>query len=180
LGQTARLSASAILPVILPRTRLHFGLILAVVAAVVAYVVLWRTTWGFRIRVVGKNALAARNAGIHVNWSIVSAFVVSGALAGIAGFTEAAGVQHRMIENLSPGYGYTAIVVALLGQLNPPFVLAAAVLFAALQVGASTMESAVGVPSSVVTIVQYLIVIFVIGRGAFDLVAGRWLRRQPE
>ena len=146
----------------------------------VAYIALWRTTWGFRIRVVGKNSLAAHNAGINVTWSIVSAFVVSGALAGIAGFTEVAGVQHRMIENLSPGYGYTAIVVALLGQLNPTFVLASAVLFAALQVGASTMESAVGVPSSVVTIVQYLIVIFMIGHGAFDWFAGRWPSRQPE
>jgi simple sugar transport system permease protein len=180
LGQTARLAANAILPIILPRTRLHFGIILALAAAVLAYVVLWRSTWGFRIRVVGKNARAAHNAGIHVNWSLVSAFVISGALAGIAGFSEASGVQRRMIENLSPGYGYTAIVVALLGQLNPPFVLLAAILFAALQVGASTMESAVGVPSSVVTIVQYLIVIFVIGRGAFDLIGERWLRRKVE
>jgi general nucleoside transport system permease protein len=175
LGQTARLARSAILPVILPRTRLHFGLILAIAAAIILYIVLWRTTWGFRIRVVGKNALAARNAGIPVRWSIASAFVVSGALAGIAGFCEASGVQHRMIENLSPGYGYTAIVIALLGQLNPLIVLAAAVLFAALQVGASTMESAVGVPSSIVTIVQYLIIIFVIGRGAFDWLAERRL-----
>ncbi len=171
LGQTARLASNAVLPVILPSTRLHFGLILAIVAALVTYVLLWRTTWGFGIRVVGKNALAARNAGFHVSWSIVSAFVVSGALAGIAGFAEASGIQHRMIENLSPGYGYTAIVVALLGQLNPPVVLVSAVLFAALQVGASTMESAVGVPSSIVTIVQYLIVIFVIGRGVFDWLA---------
>ena len=77
-----------------------------------------------------------------------------------------------MIENLSPGYGYTAIVVALLGQLNPLSVLVAAVLFAALQVGASTMESAVGVPSSIVTVIQYLIVIFIIGRDAFDFLRG--------
>jgi simple sugar transport system permease protein len=180
LGQTARLSPSATLPVILPATRLHAGLLLAIVVAVVAYVLLWRTTWGFRIRVVGKNLMAARNAGINVTWCIVSAFLLSGALAGLAGFTEVAGVQRRMIENLSPGYGYTAIVVALLGQLNPIAVLLSAILFAALQVGASTMESAVGVPSSVVTIVQYLIVIFIIGRGAFDLLAGLRRRRHLE
>jgi len=180
LGQTARLSAGATLPVILPATRLHAGLLLAIVVALAAYVLLWRTTWGFRIRVVGKNLMAARNAGINVPWSIVSAFLLSGALAGLAGFTEVAGVQHRMIENLSPGYGYTAIVVALLGQLNPIAVLASAILFAALQVGASTMESAVGVPSSVVTIVQYLIVIFIIGRGAFDLLASNRRRRHRE
>ena len=78
-----------------------------------------------------------------------------------------------MIENISPGYGYTAIVVALLGQTNPIGVLVAALLFAALQIGASTMESAVGVPSSVITVIQYLVVLLLIGRGAFDLVRRR-------
>ena len=103
----------------------------------------------------------------------VSVLVISGMLAGLAGFAEAAGVQHRMIENISPGYGYTAIVVALLGQTDPIGVLVAALLFAALQIGASTMESAVGVPSSVITVIQYLVVLLLIGRGAFDLVRRR-------
>jgi simple sugar transport system permease protein len=118
--------------------------------------------------VTGKNPLAALNAGIPTRRILVSTFLISGACAGLAGFTEVSGLQERMIENLSPGYGYTAIVVALLGGLNPILVLAAALLFAALQVGASTMESAVGVPSSIVTVIQYLIVIFVIGRGLFE------------
>ena len=173
LGQTARLANAAVLPTILPRTRLHAGFLLALAAAALAYFLLWHTTWGFRLRVTGRNRLAARNAGLPVTAVLLSTFVVSGALAGLAGFTEVAGVQKRMIENLSPGFGYTAIVVALLGQLNPAAVLAAAVLFAALQVGASTMESAVGVPSSIVMVVQYLIVIFVIGRGVFDLLLPR-------
>ena len=178
LGQTARLPDQAHLSVILKGTRLHSGLILAIVVAIIAYIVLWRTRWGFYIRVAGKNQLAAMAAGINVKGTIVSAFVLSGALAGLAGFCEASGVHHRMIENISPGYGYTAIVVALLGQTNPSGVLASAFLFAALQVGASTMESAVGVPSSIVTIVQYLIVIFVIGRGTVDLIRQRL--RQPQ
>jgi simple sugar transport system permease protein len=75
-----------------------------------------------------------------------------------------------MIENISPGYGYTAIVVALLGRTNPPAVLIAAILFAGLQVGASTMESAVGVPSSIATIIQYLIVLLIMGRGTWSLI----------
>jgi simple sugar transport system permease protein len=170
LGQTARLAEQAVLPGILPRTRLHAGLYLALIVAALAHFLLWHTTWGFRLRVAGKNRLAARNAGLPIHRTLLATFLLSGALAGLAGFSEVAGVQERMIENLSPGYGYTAIVVALLGGLNPLAVLAAAMLFAALQVGASTMESAVGVPSSIVTVVQYLIVIFVIGRGFFDLV----------
>lgn len=173
LGQTARLPRSAYLPILLHGTRLHVGLIVTVLVAILIYILLWRTSWGFHIRVVGKNTLAAKAAGMNVNKVMVSALVLSGMLAGLAGFCEAAGVQHRMIENISPGYGYTAIVVALMGQINPLGVLVSGILFAALQVGASTMESAVGVPSSVITVIQYLVVLLLIGRGAFDLIRNR-------
>jgi simple sugar transport system permease protein len=173
LGQTARLPRSAYLPILMHGTRLHIGLIITIVAAILIYILLWRTSWGFQIRVVGKNLLAAKAAGMKVNRVMVSALVLSGMLAGLAGFCEAAGVQHRMIENISPGYGYTAIVVALLGQINPLGVLVSGVLFAALQVGASTMESAVGVPSSVITVIQYTVVLLLIGRGAFDMIRSR-------
>jgi simple sugar transport system permease protein len=115
---------------------------------------------------------------MNVGWTLFSTLVASGALAGLAGFAEVAGVQHRMIENISPGYGYTAIVVALLGQTNPLGVLGAAVLFAALQVGASTMESAVHVPSSAVTIIQYLVVILIIGREGFGWLQEKLRRRK--
>jgi general nucleoside transport system permease protein len=170
LGQTARLPRAAYLPVLLPGTRLHIGLVLAVGASLLFAFLLRNTSWGFRIRVVGRSALVARASGMKVTRVVVSVLVISGMLAGLAGFAEAAGVQHRMIENISPGYGYTAIVVALLGQTNPVGVLVAALLFAALQIGASTMESAVGVPSSVITVIQYLVVLLLIGRGAFGLV----------
>lgn len=169
LGQTSPLPVQGLLPVILLRTRLHAGLLIAVFVAMAMFLVLYHTSWGFHIKVVGKNLLAARTAGIPVRWVLLSSLMVSGALAGLAGFSEAAGVQHRMIENISPGYGYTAIVVALLGQLNPLGVLAAAILFGALQVGATTMSSAVGVPASVVSVIQYLIVLLLIGRGVFGL-----------
>ena len=119
----------------------------------------------------------AYSAGISTKWVIISALLVSGALAGLAGFTEVAGVQRRMIENISPGYGYTAIVVALLGRTNPPAVFIAAILFAGLQVGASTMESAIGVPSAIATIIQYLIVLLIIGRGTFRLLYN-WRQRR--
>lgn len=173
LGQTARIAENAELPKLLQGTRLHIGLIITVLVALIVFVLLMRTSWGYQVRVVGKNPIAAKAAGIKVNRVMVSALVLSGMLAGLAGFCEVAGVQHRMIENLSPGYGYTAIVVALLGQINPLGVLASGVLFAALQVGASTMESAVGVPSAVITVIQYLVVLLIIGRGAFDLIRNR-------
>lgn len=177
LGQTARLGEAARLPRILEGTRLHAGIFVALIAVVIVYVLLWRTVWGFQIRASGHNPEAAQSAGINTKWVILSSLLVSGALAGLAGFTEIAGVQRRMIENLSPGYGYTAIVVALLGRTNPPAVFVAAILFAGLQVGASTMESAVGVPSAIATIIQYLIVLLIIGRGTFKLL---YKRRQRQ
>lgn len=173
LPQTERLSANARFPALIAGTRLHMGFLLALAAVVLAHVALWHTSWGFKLRVVGLNARAALNAGYNVRLLMLSAFLISGVLAGLAGYMEVVGVQRRMIENLSPGFGYTGIIVALLGQTSPFGVLAAAILFAALQVGGSTMQTASGVPSTLTTIIQGLVVLFVIGRGAVDLLRAR-------
>jgi general nucleoside transport system permease protein len=178
LGQTARLPRAGYLPMLLPGTRLNIGLIILVVMAVLFFFIMRRTSWGFHVRVTGRSVPVAQASGIPVKAVTISVLAISGMLAGLAGFCEAAGVQHRMIENISPGYGYTAIVVALLGQINPLGVLIAAFLFAALQIGASTMESAVHVPSSVITVIQYMVVLLLIGRGAFDLVRARIIGRR--
>lgn len=166
LAQTARLGVEARLPVLIEGSRLNAGIILALIVAVLAQLYLWRAVDGFRLRAVGENQRAARNVGMNVNRIVWTAFLLCGALAGVAGFTEVAGVQRRMIENLSPGYGYTGIIVALLGQTNPLGVLAAAGLFAALQIGSRTMESAVGVPGALTTVIQALVVLFLIGQNA--------------
>jgi len=178
LAQTARLSADARLPVILSGTRLHAGIALVLAAVVSAHLYLWRRTGGFRLRVVGLNARAAENAGMNVRKTAWFGFLICGVLAGLAGFTEVSGVQRRMIENLSPGYGYTAIIVALLGQTNPVGVLAAAFLFAALQIGATTMESAAGVPSTLAIVIQGLVVLFLIGRAAPPMLRKMLARRK--
>jgi simple sugar transport system permease protein len=128
---------------------------------------------------VGLNARAAENAGINAGAMVLFGFLACGALAGLAGFAEVAGVQRRMIENLSPGFGYTAIIVALLGSTTPVGVLAAAFLFAALQIGATTMESAAGVPGTLTTVIQGLVVLFLIGRPAAALLRQR-LRGGPS
>lgn len=166
LARTARLAAEARLPTILDGTRLHAGLLIVIVIAIVAQVFLWRSVAGFRLRAVGHNPRAAENTGMNVKAALWTGFLVCGALAGLAGFSEVAGVQRRMIENLSPGFGYTAIIVALLGQTNPLGVLAAAVLFAALQIGSTTMESAAGVPSALTTVIQALVVLLLLAQNA--------------
>lgn len=173
LAQTARLTADARLPVLLSGTRLHAGILIVVIAVILAHLFLWKRTNGFRLRVVGLNPRAALNAGMNVRGTILFGFLICGALAGLAGFAEVAGVQRRMIENLSPGFGYTAIIVALLGQTNPFGVLAAAFLFAALQIGATTMESAAGVPGTLTTVIQGLVVLFLLGRPAIAMLRAR-------
>jgi simple sugar transport system permease protein len=178
LAQTARLTSDARLPVLLIGTRLHAGILIVLVAVVLAQLFLWKRTNGFRLRVVGLNPRAAENAGINVRAMILLGFLVCGALAGLAGFAEVAGVQRRMIENLSPGFGYTAIIVALLGSTNPVGVLAAAFLFAALQIGATTMESAAGVPGTLTTVIQGLVVLFLIGRPALSMLRERLAGRR--
>jgi ABC-type uncharacterized transport system permease subunit len=177
LAQTARLGSEARLPVILPASRLHAGIIVVILIAALAQVFLWRSVWGFRLRAVGHNARAAENAGIGVGGVVLLGFVACGALSGLAGFMEVAGVQRRMIENLSPGFGYTAIIVALLGQTNPAGVLFAAGLFAALQIGSTTMESAVGVPSALTTIIQALVVLFLVAQNLVPMLRGAIRRR---
>ncbi|WP_370674701.1 ABC transporter permease [Pleomorphomonas sp. PLEO] len=167
LAQTTRLDAAARLPVLLPGTRLHAGVLIVIVAALLCHVFLWKRVGGFHLRIVGLNPQAAKNAGISVGRYLMLGFIVGGVLAGLAGFAEVAGIQRRMIETLSPGFGYTAIIVALLGRTSPLGVLAAAFLFAALQIGATTMESAAGVPGTLTVVIQGLVVLFLIGAGAF-------------
>ncbi|KPI05278.1 ABC-type transporter, integral membrane subunit [Actinobacteria bacterium OK074] len=172
LAQTTQLSPAAGLPILIPGTTLHGGLVLAVIAAVVAQLWLSRRVWGFRLKVVGLNPEAALGAGLPVRRTLLSAFAISGALAGLAGFCQVAGVQGRMIVDLSPGYGYSGIVVALLGRTSPIGSLIAAFFFGALSVGGQAMETSVGVPASVVTIIQYLVVLLLIARGALQLGRG--------
>jgi simple sugar transport system permease protein len=177
LAQTERLSKATEFPKLIPHTRLHMGALVTLAIVALMQFALWRTTWGFKIRVVGLNPRVAENSGMKVARLSLSAFLVSGALAGLGGYMELVGVQHRMIENFSPGFGYTGIIVALLGRTSPVGVLLAGILFAGLQVGATTMESAAHVPSTLTTIIQGVVVLFLIGRGAVDL-ALRLVRRR--
>ncbi len=135
------------LPQLLPRMRLHAGLIIALVAAVLAHIALSKTVWGFKIRAVGENAAAALHAGIGVKRSLMSAALVSGALAGLAGVSEVAGLRGYLTSDLSPGFGYTGIVVAMLAGLSPIGVVISALFIASVFVGADTMSRAMGVSS---------------------------------
>jgi len=158
--QSKAIPLAARLPHVLPSTRLHVGFLIALGVATATWWVLRFTATGFRIRAVGANPDAARVAGeIDVVRTTMAAFVASGAIAGLAGAIELTGVTFALYENISPGYGYTGIAVALLARLDPRGVIASGLLFGALEAGASAMQRDAGVPSVVVSVIEALIIL---------------------
>jgi simple sugar transport system permease protein len=147
---------------------LHSGLLLALGVSIVAGWVLRRTAAGFRLIAAGESPSAATSAGgIDVVATTTATFLVSGALAGLAGGVEVLGVTFALYENISPGYGYTAIAVALLARLDPWRVAVTALLFGGLEAGAGAMQRDAGVPSTLVTVIEAALILAVIAVGAF-------------
>ncbi len=161
--QSASLAESARLATLVPGTRLHAGFLLGVLLAGMLAIVFARTAAGFRVRLVGANPAAAISAGrIDAARVAFGAFVLSGALAGLAGAVEVSGVTFALYENLSPGYGFSAIAVALLARLHPAGVVGTATLFGALEAGAVAMQRDAGVPSVVVSVVEAVLILLVV------------------
>lgn len=145
--QSAPILDQGMLPPLIDRMRVHSGLIIALVLAGVAQFMMLRSVWGFKLRAVGENAAAARHAGINVNRSLFGVAAISGALAGLAGVSEVAGLKGYLTSDLSPGFGYTGIVVAMLAGLSPVGVVLAALFIASVFVGADSMSRSMGVSS---------------------------------
>lgn len=161
--QTSSFGEHARLPRFGPMTRLHLGFAIAIVACIAAWWVMRYTAAGFRLRATGANPRAAQSAGmIDVARTTVSAFLLSGALAGLAGAIEVTGVTYALYENVSPGYGFTAIAVALLARLDPLFVVATGVAFGALEAGATAMQRDAGVPSVIVSVIEAAIILAIV------------------
>ncbi len=144
--QSPEIASAAMLPKLVPRSRLHLGFLIALAAVAVVWFILSRTGLGLKMRAVGLGRPAARFAGVPVERTMLIAALVSGGIAGIAGMVEVAGIQFHLIGDLSPGYGYTGIIIATLGALNPWGVALAAVFFGLIDTGAQTVSRALGVP----------------------------------
>jgi simple sugar transport system permease protein len=168
--QSAQLPEASWLARLAPPSQLHTGLFIGIAAAVIVYLLLWRTTTGFRIRAVGQNRDASRYAGISVPRYLMLGLVLSGALAGLAGAVEVTGITHRVVEGFAVGYGFSGIVVALFGRLHPLGAIPSAFLFGALLVGADKMQRTMQIPSATITVLQGLVVIFVVS-------SDFWVRR---
>jgi len=146
----------------IPGLDVHVGFLLALAAVVATYVVVRRTRLGFEVTVVGSNPLAAAQAGMSTSRVYLLVFLVGGAFAGIAGFSEIAGVQDRLRQDFSPGYGFTAIPIALLGRNGAARVLLAALFFALIFVGGARLEVSFGVPAALIDVIQALVILFLI------------------
>jgi ABC-type uncharacterized transport system permease subunit len=160
--QSETLPQASWLPIIWEPARVHLGIILALLAAAGVYVLMWRTTIGYQIRAVGSNPEAAEYSGIPVVRSMVLAMFVSGGLMGLAGASEILGVQHRLSDFFSPGYGFDGIAVALLGYTHPLGVSLAAVFFGGLRAGFNAIQRTEGLPLAMAQVVQGLILVLVV------------------
>jgi len=151
--QAAPIIDEGVLPKILSRSRLHLGLAVAVIAAVGIWVVMRFTVWGHEIRAVGFNYIAANFAGISVNKTIILTALISGGMAGMAGVSEVAGTKGYLTLDLSPGFGYAGIAVAMLAALHPLAVVASALFLSAIYVGADSMSRAINVPTYIADVI---------------------------
>ena len=179
--QTAILPVAAQLPS-LPVLDIHAGLAVALVAAVLVYLLVTWTRFGFEVTLVGSNAEAATRAGISKTTVYVLVLVLGGVLASFAGLAEIAGNQARLRNSFAPGYGFTAIPIALLGRNNAAYVVVAALFFAVLFVGGDSLSIVMGVPAALIEIIQALIILFLITaeffkRYAVDVTTDLELRR---
>ncbi len=145
--QAASIIDQGVLPTLVAKSRLHWGMIVALVMAVLMWFMLRFTVWGYEIRAVGNNPRAASFYGISINKSVVLVALLSGGLAGMAGVSEVAGQKGYLTLDLSPGFGYTGIAVAMLAQLRPIAVIFSALFLAGIYVGADAMSRAVNIPN---------------------------------
>ncbi len=164
------------LPAELGFGRVHVGLFLAIVAALLIWLVLQRTKWGYEIRVIGENPKAARYAGISLVRNVLMVMLLSGGLAGLAGFGQVAGIAFRLQKGIVVGDGFTAIIIAWLAKLHPIGVLVVAVLMAALSTGGDQLTITMRLPAAMAGVLQGAILFFVLGGDIFVRYRLRFVR----
>lgn len=169
---TDEILSTAYLPQLFDGYRLHWGFFLALLVAFGIWWLLFKSTLGFEIRAVGANPNAARYGGIKIGRILMLTMGISGGLAGLAGVSELLGLNHYLADGFSPGFGFDAIALALLGKSHPLGVVLASLLFGTLRNGATRMQSIASVPIDIISIVQALVIVFI---AAPDIV--RWIYR---
>lgn len=148
------IAPNAYFPKLIPQSRLHLGIIISLLAVAFMWFIIKKTKLGFEIRATGASSRASNFLGINTVKSIIIVSIISGGIAGLAGVGEVAGVQYHLIQTISPGYGYSGIVIAMLGRLNPIGVLLAAIYFAMVITGANVMSYNLHIPIYISDVIQ--------------------------
>lgn len=174
--QSPDIAAGAIFPKLIPRARLHLGFLIALLVIVVVWYFLSQSAFGLRMRAVGLGADAARFAGINVTRTTLTAALVSGGIAGLAGVNEIAGIHYHLIDAISPGYGYTGILIATLAALNAWGVVIAAFFIGLIDTGAQTVSRALGVPVYLGDVIQATLLLVTLAVLLFQRYRIRWRR----
>jgi simple sugar transport system permease protein len=169
-------SDAATMPILIPGSRLHFGLLLALIAVAATWFLLRRTIAGFSIGVIGQAPRAGAFAGFSRNRLVLFTFLVSGGLAGLAGISEVAGPVGKLDVVISPGYGFTAIIVAFLGRLNPIGVLIAGLVLALSYLGGEAAQISLGLSSKTAQVFQGMLLFFALACDTFILYRVRFVR----
>lgn len=186
LGNPETPPMNATLPVIVPNSwvpngRLHAGLLVALGVGMIFWFILWRTTLGYRIRAVGLNQKAAAYGGVNVGWTIVISMLIAGSFAGLAGMVNVFGLYpYTLTSSFSPGYGFNAIAVALLGRNTAIGTIAGAILFGAFVYGGAQMQASAGISPDLVSILQGLIIFFIGADAVVRYFARRGVIRLPR
>lgn len=165
--QSAKVIDGVQLKSLIPATRFHAGIVIAVICVIVTWFLMKKTTVGYALTAVGYNKRASECVGIPVMKNIILSAVLSGGFAGLAGIIEVLATQKKLLEGISGGCGYTAVLVALIAFNNPVGVLFVSIFYAAMQVGAGSMQRKLGVPSAIVDILIGAVVILILARRIF-------------
>jgi len=176
---TAEFDAVATVPILIEETRLHLGALIALAVVAVTTVLLGRTIKGFEIRVVGAAPRAARFAGFDADKLVILTFAISGGLAGLAGIIEVAGPVGHLQPGFSPGYGFTAIIVAFLGRLNPIGILIAGLFLALTFIGGEQAQISIKVPLDLTKVFQGILLFYVLACDSLILYRIRIVSSRP-
>lgn len=184
LAQSKILGESLRIPLIFSNYRIHAGIIVMILIIAMMFF-FWKTPLGYKTDLIGQGEKVSTYAGVNVKRTIILTMMISGAFSGLAGWNETFGVQYRLLEGISSGYGDIAVVIALLGDLNPLGIIVSSFFFSILMVGGACMQRMTDVPYSIVDVIKGLIIIFVIARAAFrntsikDTIKG-WIGRRNK
>lgn len=160
--QSSMVPEKAFFPLLISSSRLHAGFIIALLLAIILYFLLFKTVFGYEVRALGLNPIASKFKGIQIERVVIAVMILSGGIAGLAGAGELIGLQHRLRLDISSGYGFTGIIIAMLADLHPLAVVATAIFFGGLVNGSLRMQIVTGVPVAIIYVIQAVVLLFLL------------------